>query len=216
MATSFSLVTGNTFVNGDSATATKLNNQVNVATFSSSTASILVGFDGSKNPVDVPYTAFTTTLLATTSATAARTVLVLGSAATSSTGTFCQTANNLSDLNSASTARTNLGLATVASSGAYGDLSGKLITTRIVNFDSVVTATAGLAQQGFDADITAYSYASVPTGMAQCTNDYRILAAYDHDSSTTSNAHFVLTVNPNYFATNPGGTFRVSFILFGS
>lgn len=34
-------------------------------------------------------------------------------------------ANNLSDLTSASTARTNLGLSTVAATGAYADLSGK-------------------------------------------------------------------------------------------
>lgn len=52
MAFSASLVTGNTFSNGDSATATKLNNQVNLATFQTSTASTLIGFDGSKNPLD--------------------------------------------------------------------------------------------------------------------------------------------------------------------
>jgi hypothetical protein len=38
---------------------------------------------------------------------------------------FAQVANNLSDLTSASTARNNLGLATVAATGAYADLSGK-------------------------------------------------------------------------------------------
>ena len=38
---------------------------------------------------------------------------------------FAQLTNNLSDLTSASTARTNLGLATVAATGAYADLSGK-------------------------------------------------------------------------------------------
>jgi hypothetical protein len=38
---------------------------------------------------------------------------------------YAQRANNLSDLSSASTARTNLGLATVAASGAYNDLSGR-------------------------------------------------------------------------------------------
>lgn len=37
---------------------------------------------------------------------------------------FLQASNNLSDLSSASTARTNLGLATVAHSGAFGDLTG--------------------------------------------------------------------------------------------
>lgn len=131
MATSFSLVTGNTFSNGDSATATKLNNQVNAATFSSATASILIGFDASKNPVDVPYTAFTTTLLAATSATAAQTVLVLGSAATSSTATFCQTANNLSDVTAAS-ARTNLGLGSAAVQNTSA-------------FDAAGTATAAVS-----------------------------------------------------------------------
>ena len=38
---------------------------------------------------------------------------------------FAQRSNNLSDLTSASSARTNLGLATVAASGAYADLSGR-------------------------------------------------------------------------------------------
>jgi hypothetical protein len=53
---------------------------------------------------------------------------------------FLRVSNNLSDLNSASTARTNLGLAAVASSGSYNDLSntpaafttGKAIAMAIV------------------------------------------------------------------------------------
>mgnify|MGYP000159179471 CR=1 FL=1 len=41
-----------------------------------------------------------------------------------SAGTMLEAANNLSDLANAAAARTNLGLATVASTGAYSDLSG--------------------------------------------------------------------------------------------
>ena len=41
-----------------------------------------------------------------------------------SAGTMLESANNLSDLANAATARINLGLATVASTGAYSDLSG--------------------------------------------------------------------------------------------
>jgi len=56
MAFSASLVTGNTFANGDSATSTKLNNQVNLATFTTSTPNTMIGFDAASAPTDVAIT----------------------------------------------------------------------------------------------------------------------------------------------------------------
>ena len=55
MATSFSLTSGTTWVNGMTANSTNLNDSVDLATFSSVTASIIIGFDGSSNACDVPY-----------------------------------------------------------------------------------------------------------------------------------------------------------------
>lgn len=51
MSTTIATVTGNTFSNGDSATATKLNNVVNAMTFTGPVNGFF-GFDGSGNPVD--------------------------------------------------------------------------------------------------------------------------------------------------------------------
>lgn len=53
-----------------------------------------------------------------TTATAARTALGLGTAATFASTAFAQTANNLSDLANVTTARTNLGLGTAATAAA--------------------------------------------------------------------------------------------------
>ena len=56
-------------------------------------------------------------------------------------------ANNLSDLNNATTARTNLGLATVASTGAYSDLSGSPTNVSTFTNDAGYLTTAGYPVQ---------------------------------------------------------------------
>lgn len=63
MATSFSIVSGVDVANGDTADSTLLNNLVNLATFSSVTSSIMVGFDATANPVDIPYSFATSGLI---------------------------------------------------------------------------------------------------------------------------------------------------------
>lgn len=55
MATSFSLQSGIVWVNGSIASSTALNNAVNAATFSSTTASIIIGFNASSQAQDIPY-----------------------------------------------------------------------------------------------------------------------------------------------------------------
>lgn len=80
------------------------------------------------------------TFLAATDAAGQRDAMDLGDSSTKDVGTTAgtvaagndsritgaaQKASNLSDLSNAATARTNLGLAAVASSGAYSDLSGR-------------------------------------------------------------------------------------------
>ena len=55
MATSFYLTSGFPWVNGSIASSTALNDSVDLATFSSVTASIIIGFDASSNACDVPY-----------------------------------------------------------------------------------------------------------------------------------------------------------------
>lgn len=103
-----------------------------------SKARTLANFVSSGNPLaDGAIAASEVTGLSTVATTGAYNDLsgkpTLGTAAAQNTGTFLQTANNLSDV-TAATARTNLGLATVAATGSYNDLSNKpTITTTATN-----------------------------------------------------------------------------------
>ena len=103
-----------------------------------SKARTLANFVSSGNPLaDGAIAASEVTGLSTVATTGAYADLsgkpTLGTAAAQNTGTFLQTANNLSDV-TAATARTNLGLATVAATGSYNDLSNKpTITTTATN-----------------------------------------------------------------------------------
>jgi hypothetical protein len=75
------------------------------------------------------------------SASASRTNLGLGTAATYAATAFLQTANNLSDLASASTARTNLGLGTAATHAATDFL---LVANNLSDLNSASTARTNL------------------------------------------------------------------------
>lgn len=133
------------------------------------------------------------------SASSARTVLGLGDSATLSVGTTtgtvaagddsritgaAQKASNLSDLASASTARTNLGLATVASSGDYNDLENapdistvsantivanatdsEAAPTAITLADGLAFVSSKLSQVGCSFSASNTSGASIPSGV---------------------------------------------------
>lgn len=55
-------------------------------------------------------------------------------------GSYLLAANNLSDLTNTTTAKTNLGLATVASTGAYSDLSGLPTLGSLASLNTVTTS----------------------------------------------------------------------------
>lgn len=101
-------------------------NSGNAVHFSAGVKDVFITLPASKTPLaPVPVNQGGT---GATTASNARTALGLGTAATQSTGTFAQVANNLSDLENAGTARTNLGLGSAAtqSTGTFAQVANNL------------------------------------------------------------------------------------------
>jgi hypothetical protein len=111
---------------------------------------------------------------------------------------FLAAANNLSDLASDATARTNLGLATVAATGAYADVTG-------------TPTLATVATTGAYADVTGTPAAALPlTGgtisgsltVNSTTSIQEVIEAVATDTSTTGTITFdVLSGAVKYFNT---------------
>jgi hypothetical protein len=118
---------------------------------------------GGGNVEELPCTSAGRALIAGASASAQRTTLGLGTAATTSSSSYLQAANNLSDLTSASTARTSLGLGTAALSAttdfqaAIGASSAYVPT--ITGFSANPTISATYWQLGKIVIYTVYSSA---------------------------------------------------------
>ena len=85
-------------------------------------------------------------------------------------------ANNLSDLNNATTARTNLGLATVASTGAYSDLSGtpSLATVATTGAYSDLSGTPSV---GYPVQIAVGGIDETGTGGSDNSTDIQLNTA---------------------------------------
>jgi len=94
------------------------------------------------------------------------------SAATIDTTLFARKANNLSDLASASTARTNLGLGTAATTASTAYATAAQGTKA----DSALQPAAiGVSVQGYDSDLAAFALKTAPSGAVVGTTDTQTL-----------------------------------------
>ena len=82
-----------------------------------------------------------------------------------------EASNNLSDVSSASAARTNLGLATVASTGAYSDLTGTPAPYADADVDTHLNTGTAATGEYLSWNGADYDWATVPAGYADADVD---------------------------------------------
>jgi hypothetical protein len=131
-----------------------------------------------------------------------------------SAGTMLESANNLSDLANAATARGNLGLATVASTGAYSDLSGTP-TLGTASAEDVGTSAGNVVQLDGSARLPAVDGSQLTnlpapsvlyTYSAQSAS-FTAAAGYHYSLNTSSSA---LTVTlPAVSTVSAGAAIRI-------
>ena len=131
-------------------------------------------------------------------------------------------ANNLSDLTNATTARTNLGLATVASTGGYSDLTGKptLGTAAATAVADYATAAQGALADSALQDITGESIENLSDVASMTPSEGQALvygsgvwAAADMAGGiayTRHTANVTMAANEGVIADTSGGAFTVT------
>ena len=90
---------------------------------------------------------------------------------TTNIATKLSKASNLSDLTSASTARTNLGLATVAATGSYADLINKPTNANVGTFGSATAIPVITVDGGGNVTAVTTTAVSIPSGALTFTGD---------------------------------------------